>query len=264
MTKSKEIGVVFLQPGCNMQCAFCITDNRFSTMTMSQAVSMLDHLWTRGIHNVVLGGGEPFAWEPGVLKLAAEAKARGFYVQIGTNGVALPKGFSVHPTVDRYVLPLESVDPFFHNTMRLHAGGHHQIILDRLEKLRADGKPVTVSTVVSSPSAAELPRLADFLSDYVVQGGRLHAWHLYRFIPSGRGGSRHERDLFIEEDAYDDACAAVKAQQPIFTLFKRKDMRHSKTVDFFWYEGNTICAGSESVGWGSTPSRALAQDFLTE
>ena len=48
--------------------------------------------------------------------------------------------------------------------------------------------------------------------------------------------------------AYDVACAQVKAMNLGFTIYKRKDMRHSKTVDFFWYEGEQIKVGSEV--WG--------------
>lgn len=244
----RSIGVALLHPGCNMTCTFCVTDNAVSAMDFDQALALLDALEARGIGGVVLGGGEPFTWAPGVLRLARVAKARGFQVQIGTNGVRLPEGYEQAPGVDRYVLPLESTKPGVHNRMRVFGAGHHAIILDRLAELAAAGKAVTVSTVVTSENIEDLPEVGVYLADYVLSGGRLHAWHLYRFIPEGRGGGPNGRRLWTPESDYDTACAEVRAMDLGFTIFKRRDMRHSKTVDFFWYQGGALQVGSEI--WG--------------
>ncbi len=256
-----SIGVFFLTSACNMHCSFCITDDTVSAMRYTQAQELLQVAHQRRIDTLVLGGGEPFFWQPGVLRLAAEAKRQGFTVQIGTNGFHLPADYAVAPGVDRYVMPLDSMDPGIHNHLRQGVPDHHALILRRLEELRQHGKTVTVSTVVNAQNLLCLPRLRAFLTDYVVQGGQLHAWHLYQFIPEGRGGARHAATLRVTAKAYHAACAQVRHDPPPFTIYKRTDMRHSRTVDFFWYQGDALKIGSEE--WRNPDVRTARSSVAT-
>lgn len=255
-----SIVVLMLHPGCNMWCSYCVTENSMTSMGYAQALRVLDKAAARGIGNVVLGGGEPFTWTPGVMRLAQEAKRRGFVVQIGTNGIAMPPDYARASAVDRYVLPLDAATAPGHDMFRRHACSHHGLILERLECLRAAGKAVTVSTVVNALNLGELGAIAQFLNGYVAQGGVLHAWHLYRFLPQGRGGARSAGRLWIDEGDYDAACARAKAAAANYTVFKRRDMRHSRTVDFFWHEGEQLCIGSEC--WADRPEEQLAAAYL--
>ena len=240
-----RIAVVFLHPGCNMTCAFCVTENTIDIMDYAQAVRMLHAIRERGMDSVVLGGGEPFTWPHDVVPLTAEAKDLGFHVQVGTNGVALPDGYERIESIDRYVLPLDAAGSEAHNRLRCYQDGHHQVILDRLMRLRDARKAVTVSTVVNAWNIDALPEIAAFLQTYQASGGTIHAWHLYKFIPQGRGGAEHADSLDISEQAYHAACDHVRATNPGFDVFKRRDMFHSRTVDFFWYEDGRIVVGSE-------------------
>lgn len=253
---NRSIGVVMVHPGCNMQCRFCVTDNALTSMRFEDAEYAMDLMAARGMNNLVLGGGEPFLWKPGIVRLAETAHQRGFLVQAGTNGVALPKDFSRIRAFDRFVLPLESADPEIHNRMRQYDGNHHALIRRRLSDLGEAGRSVTVSTVVTAENIGGLADLAGLLEDYALSGMRLHAWHLYQFIPAGRGGARHAHALRVAETEYDEACAAMKSLPLTFRIFKRKDMRHSKTVDFFWMEGTRLRIGSQV--WGTIrPHAAL-------
>ena len=247
-----------MHPGCSMRCQFCVTDDAMSPMRVDQALHVLDRMGRLGMDNVVLGGGEPFLWAPGVARLAVAARARGFLVQVGTNGVSLPEGFPRLEGFDRYVLPLESVSADTHDWMRAFHTSHHAIILRRLDQLAAVGASVTVSTVVTARNIDGLPDLAAFLADFALSGARLHAWHLYQFIPEGRGGAAHADSLRIDEAEYDAACASLQDMLLTFRIFKRKDMRHSRTVDFFWYEREQLQIGSEV--WGARPVREGAPE----
>ena len=258
-----SIGVLFLTPLCNMSCTFCITDDALSTMRCDQALRLLDFVAARSINSLVIGGGEPFMWPHGVLRLAREAKRRGFVVQVGTNGLAMPAGYEYTDAVDRYVLPLDAPDAATHNRLRKCEGGHHRVILDRLERLAQAGKEVTVSTVVNAQNLHGLPDLGRFLQAYAARGGRLHAWHLYRFIPEGRGGAVNAHRLRLSEKTYDEACAEVKDMRLGFTIYKRKDMRHSKTVDFFWYSAEEIVVGSDMWSKGSGLVSCIPKRRLT-
>jgi MoaA/NifB/PqqE/SkfB family radical SAM enzyme len=252
---TRTIGVIFLHPGCNMSCSFCVTENGFSAMRFAQGLALLDRLGRAGFDNVVLGGGEPYTWPHDVVRFAGAAKRRGFVTQVGTNGIALPPHFEHAPEIDRYVLPLDASDAGTHNRLRRYHGDHHGLILDRLACLAPAGKSVTVSTVVNAENIGGLPSLGALLAKYVLDGGRLHAWHLYRFIPSGREGGRNAARLYVPEEEYLAACDGVKGEELGFTIYRRQDMRHSRTVDFFWYEGERLVAGSEV--WGERDAESL-------
>ena len=247
-----RIAVVFLHPACNMSCSFCITENSMDTMRFDQGVSLMAHLRDSGFGNVVLGGGEPFAWPHDTVALAEAAKQLGHFVQVGTNGIAMPESYATLLSVDRYVLPLDSVEARIHNTLRQHGPGHHALILDRLATLLETRKSVTISTVVTSQNADGLAGVGSFLAEYHRKGGHLHGWHLYRFIPEGRGGRDNAAWLDVPTDVYENACADVKRHNLGFTVFKRKDMMHSRTVDFFWYQDGLLRSGSEV--WRKPPA----------
>ena len=241
-----RIGVVFLHPACNMHCSFCVTDDNMDTMSFADAQRLLAYIRARGIDSIVLGGGEPFAWPHDTLRLAAWARSQGFFVQVGTNGVAMPESREQLDLIDRYVLPLDAADAPVHDQSRRYGAGHHQLVLRRLHALRAVGKSVTVSTVVNARNVAHLPSLAAYLTEYVDGGGALHAWHLYKFLPEGRGGSLHADEFAIDGAVYDAACNDAKSRCRGFRTYKRRDMRHSKSVDFFWQRRSQIRVGSET------------------
>jgi len=249
-----SVAVVFLQPECNMRCTFCATEDDFDSLRLGDAVALLDDLDRRGIRTVVFGGGEPFTWPGRVLRLAAEAKARGMTVQVGTNGVALPDGFADLDCIDRWVLPLESTDPAVHQALRRHGRGHHALVLDRLRELQRARKTVTVSTVLTAVNLDGVADLARFLADYHAVSENVHAWHLYRFLPLGRGGARHRAELAVTEEAYAAACASVKELGLPFRVFRRSDMYRSSSVEFFWSENGRIRSGSESLHQRATGS----------
>ena len=159
-----------------------------------------------------------------------------FFVQVGTNGVDLPEHFEKIPTIDRYCLPLESADPNTHNAIRLYKNEHHEIILDRLARLQETGKSVTISTVVSRESITGLKDLGLMLKAYQDNGGNLHAWHLYKFLPEGRGGKPSAERLSISKKTFNDSVSQLKEMNLGFTIYKRSNMFASKTVGFFWYE----------------------------
>ncbi len=248
----RRIAVVFLHGGCAMGCLFCVSDTALEGMPPALFGRTLDLLEDRGFEEVVIGGGEPTEWPHDWRTAARAAKARGFVVQLGTNGRLLPPEYTGFDAVDRFVLPLDGATAETHDRLRPSgprgAGGHHRLILRRLEELRAAGREVTVSTVVNALNVREIGGIAARLNRLVENGGRLHAWHLYRFLPAGRGGARHAADLALSGAAYDAAVALARAAAPDLTVYKRPDMRHSRTVDFFWNRNGAVVTGSEV--WG--------------
>lgn len=231
-----RVSVLFLLAPCNMDCPYCITENDVELLTWEKAVAALARLRAEGVTNVVLGGGEPLLWKHDAFRLAARAKEMGFTVQLGTNGIRLPDGFERRDEVDRYVLPLDSMRPDVHDFLRPWRTSHHALILDRLERLRAAGKPTTIGTVVTSRNLGDLPAVGDFLRALDPDGAFLHAWHLYRFLPHGRGGEGHANDLAVTKEEYRAACRPVKEAPFPFPVYKRPNMMKAKSVDFHWVE----------------------------
>ncbi len=215
-------------------------------MSFEQAVELLRVLRQRSLRNVVLGGGEPFLWPHGLERLTGVAKRLGFLVQVCTNGVAVPAGFESIPTVDRYLLPVESADPRRHDALR-RLRGHHRIVVDRIRALAGSGCQLTVSTVVTRENIDELQAIADCLLDVRDSGVALHAWHLYRFVPVGRGGARHRARLGVTRPAFLRACASARRRAAGVTVFRRDNMLRSSAVEFFWFERGTLQVGSHAL-----------------
>jgi MoaA/NifB/PqqE/SkfB family radical SAM enzyme len=232
----ERIAVLFLQPQCNMTCLFCATEDGFQAMGLEQARILIQALHADGVTNVILGGGEPFAWKPGAMALAEYAKSLGLLVQIGTNGLALPEGYERSPWVDRYILPLESAEARLNDTLRIHRAGHHAVVLDRLRTLGRAGKSVTVSTVVTRLNLGGLDDMGRLLADYHREFGNLHAWHLYRLLLVGRGGTVHGPRLDVSAEDYRLACDRVRERETGIRILKRPDMLHSARVGFYWLQ----------------------------
>ena len=131
--------------------------------------------------------------------------------------------------------------------MRHHRGRHHVLILERLTELQRVHKSVTLSTVVTAVNLNGLPDLARFLADYHSGGGNVHGWHLYRFLPLGRGGEVHRVELEISADTYREKCEEVLELELPFRVFRRTDMYRSRTVEFFWSMDGRVVSGSEAL-----------------
>ncbi len=57
-----------------------------------------------------------------------------------------------------------------------------------------------------------LLRVGEFLRYFQENGGRLHAWHLYRFMPVGRGGSLNSERFETADGAFEAFGEVLKAR----------------------------------------------------
>ena len=213
-------------------------------MSFAQAERLLRGLRALTIRNVVLGGGEPFLWPHDLERLTRLARGLGFLVQVCTNGASLPVGFERIKSIDRYILPLESMDPAIHDGLRVHPAGHHHRVLDHIDSIAGSGRQLTVSTVVTRDNFDHLAEVAEFLTRSEAQGVDLHAWHLYRFLPVGRGGTSSADRLAITDEEFVGACSRVRQRTLPFRVYRRDNMLRSSSVEFFWYESGRLEIGS--------------------
>ncbi len=242
----KRIASLFLLPDCELACRFCASGGGFDTMSPERAEGLLHSLREQGFRSVVLGGGEPLLWPHDLRRLARRARSLGLQVQISTNGVAWPEHFERETGIDRFILPLEGDTAPLHDGLRRAPGladGHHALVLRRLAALRAADREFTIATVVTRENLHALPRMAALLDRWAAAGARIHAWHLYRFLPIGRLGFRRGSELGLTEDAFRAACLPLQARPRPFLVLRRPDMPHSREVAFFWFQNGLLQTG---------------------
>lgn len=88
--------------GCNLVCGFCDTaytwdwsrfDKKKETVDLSvdEVATLALDVAKDGVRNVVFTGGEPLLQQKDLTELASRMKARGFRVEIETNGTIVPE-----------------------------------------------------------------------------------------------------------------------------------------------------------------------------
>lgn len=246
----RRVGVVMLHGTCSMSCLFCITEDSIKEMRPEQVREVLLIMEQREMESVVFGGGEPLQWNYSLSDSIRLAKSMGFHTQVGTNGVGLSPNIVESLNADRYVLPLDSTNPQVHNYLRAGFRKHYDIIQKRLKYLSERGISFTISTVVCSLNINDLNGISAYLLRLWEQGAKIHAWHLYRFLPYGRNGSKNADMLNISKDEYYDKTQQIKERELPFYVYRRPNMQLSKEVDFFWFEDKDIKIGSEV--WAQT------------
>ena len=244
-----KVAVIFLTPHCNMRCDFCGAEAGFEPIPYDEAAGLVDRLAQEGTQSVVLGGGEPFLWPHDLIHLARRVRQRGMLAQVGSNGTLAPADDALLHEFDRWILPLESVSTGVHDAMRHYAGGHLQKVTRLLERLRAQQVEATISSLVSRENLESLLEVGELLSSYKRHGGLLHAWHLYRFLPVGRGGSFHAQRFATDRGVFDSLGGLVKRRFEGLQIYLRPDMYHSRETSFYWWQdGQLRCQAAVSGG----------------
>lgn len=256
-----KVAVVFLTPDCDMACPYCGAEEGFPSLSQAGAEGLLARLAAAGFESVVLGGGEPLCWPGDLRKLAGVAQGLGLLVQVGSNLQRLPPDAPAWPEVDRWVLPLESGKAKAHDALRPGPQSHHAMVLAALDLFARARRVVTVSSVARADGQADLDGVAALLRARVRLGLRLHAWHVYRFRPMGRGGRLHAGRFQQSDDAWQATALELRRRHADLPLLLRPDMLHSKQVAFFWKKGAKIWRqgpGDWSGPWLQPSAEALA------
>jgi MoaA/NifB/PqqE/SkfB family radical SAM enzyme len=248
-----KVAVLLLTPRCNMACDFCGADAGFDPLPQGEAEALASRLAREGVQSIVLGGGEPFLWRQDLLRLARHIRDLGLVVQIGSNGTLVPSDNAVLTEFDRWILPIESVEASVHDLMRPHQGGHLSQVLRLLERLRVEGVEATVSSLITQENLAGLGELGSLLRWFQQNGGRLHAWHLYRFMSVGRGGAQHAARFATAEGAFEAAGAVMKSRFRDLQVYLRPDLYHSKETSFYWWKRGRLMCHAALGGGGQQP-----------
>lgn len=236
----EKVAVLMLLPQCNMTCNYCVIENNFSSFTDIEAQNLLLQLKDQNYTNVILGGGEPTLWRGNVFQLAKFAKSLGFFVQIGTNGINLPKNYEKNHDIDRWIIPLDSNRPEIHNKLRHYKNQHFHIIEDVLKKLSTQNKSVYISTVLTQINKNHLVEMVTYLNQYNEFSSNLKSWNLYRLLPFGRGGFKHFDNLKLPIEEFDQFVQTIKNSVRNFKVTIRRNMYDSSNVDFFTFHNGKV------------------------
>jgi len=251
LPETKKIAAFFLLPDCDLRCRFCIAEARFDTVDLPTAKSVLTALAATSIESVVLGGGEPTLWPHDLNALARHGRAHGLIVQLNTHGGSLREKLDSYPEIDRFILPIESTDPAHHDDLRRGQDGHFQAVVAALESLIERQRQITFSTVVTSENHLEVPRIAAWIQRLESRGARIHAWHLYNFLPLGRAGAqRRAAALALPREDFLEACRLAKSAGLTCAVYRREDMMRSSSVEFFWFDGGVFHVGGQQRDLG--------------
>lgn len=248
LPEHKRVAAVFLLPACDIRCTFCISHNSFDVARPEAAAQLMEDLGRSSVDSVVLGGGEPTLWPHDLNQLALHARAQGLITQLNTHGGGVLQNLARYDAVDRFILPIESSRSAVHDNLRRGMAGHHAMVLELVEALIRDGRELTFATVVTSENHADVAELARWMRELEQRGARIHAWHLYNFLPEGRGGARDiAAHLATSRTDYLAACSAAKGAGLSCAVYRRDNMLKSSTVEFFWFEGGELCMGGQEL-----------------
>ena len=220
------------------------------TMSYAMAESLLRDFKRRGFLSAIFGGGEPFFWPHELKSIVQFAKGLGLITQIGTNAVKMPQNLEPWSFVDRWVIPIDGASRDVHNDLRQFRDRHWDIVTHALELLQIAGKSTTVSTVLTVVNRHEILEIGEYLRQLQTRAKKpfIHAWHLYRFLPFGRGGRVNRQHLEIPQSEYETLVRQVRELNLPFKVFKRENMQMSKTVEFYWVENGKLMAQSGARG----------------
>ncbi len=97
--RAGELAIFLRFFGCNLCCNYC--DTRWAsepgaTITIMSTEDILQYVTSESVNNITLTGGEPLL-QPGISELITELEARGYRVEIETNGAVPLQDFSELP-----------------------------------------------------------------------------------------------------------------------------------------------------------------------
>ncbi len=244
----KSVAACFLLPACDIRCTFCISHDDFDVATPALAQGLMEFLASQKITSVVLGGGEPTLWPHDVNALAQHASKLGLVTQLNTHGAGVRENLHKYSNIDRFILPVESSRPDVHDNLRRGLVGHHAMVMELVDELIREGREMTFATVVTSENCADVPLIAQWIKSVLARGARVHSWHLYNFLPEGRGGARKLAEhLATPREAYLEACALAKGAGLGFPVYRRENMLKSSSVEFFWFEEGLLRVGGDAL-----------------
>ncbi len=198
---------------CNIACVHCLSSSgrrRPRELTTQQALALVDEFAEMQVFQIHFGGGEPFIY-PGIWQVLERCTERGLVMCVSTNGTLI--------TAER-ARRLKQFEPLYfqvsldggtpHTNDSIRGKGVFQRALRGLELLAAENHSLTVNSVLTRYSLAELDRLYEIAASFNAK------LRVTRLRPSGRG-QEVWHDLHPTREQYREFTAWLQEHPDVLT-----------------------------------------------
>lgn len=168
---------------CNLACIHCLSDSgrkKPGEMTTGQCMAVIDEMARNKVFQFNIGGGEPFM-RPDFLDLMDHAHAKGMVTCISTNGTLIDEAVARRLNHRLVYIQVSLDGATARSNDAIRGDGSFRKVIHALECLKRENIEVSINTVLTRRSIAELDRLVDLAASF---GAKLR---VSRFRPSGRG-----------------------------------------------------------------------------
>ncbi|MBI2265067.1 MAG: radical SAM protein [Armatimonadetes bacterium] len=218
---------------CNLMCRHCYMDaspfpGRASSEELSteSCLSILDQIQEVAPEALlILSGGEALL-RPDFRLIAERASSLGFWVVLGTNGIAVDEGLAARlreTGIRGAGLSLDSAVPERHDAFRGLSGAWGNT-MKAIASVKKAGLPFLIHTTVHKGNAGEIPEVAEKAYSLGAQ-----ALQLFFLVPSGRG--RFVTNITVEEhDGLSKALGQLRLRYSGKMLINAKCAPHLRRI----------------------------------
>lgn len=189
---------------CNLMCKHCYEDagtlrsGSKNELTLDEKLDILDEFAREDIPTIFFSGGEPLVGE-GFFEIAEEAKKKGFYLSIATNGTLFNKENAQRAKEIGFgyvAVSLDAATPSIHDGFRGIPGMWEQAV-QGIQNLVEAGVTTCIQYTLAKDNLAELPNMLQLLKDFGA-----YKLIIYNYIPVGRGSFSSDPSPEEREEAY--------------------------------------------------------------
>ncbi len=198
---------------CNIACVHCLSSSgqrRQRELTTAQSLALVDELAEMQVFQLHFGGGEPFMYY-GIWDVLERCSQRGLVMCVSTNGTLITPERARRLTQFQPLYFQVSLDGGTSQTNdRIRGEGVFQRALRGLELLAAEQHSLTVNSVLTRYSFAELDRLYEIAASFDAK------LRVTRLRPSGRGRDVWD-DLHPTREQYHQFTQWLEAHPDVLT-----------------------------------------------
>ncbi len=185
--------------GCNLACHSCFNNSHFrlpNELTLDEILDINRQAYELGVFEIRYTGGE-CTTVPGFSEVIADARQRGFYISIGTNGVYSDEQLEwlPHSGIDWFII---SLDGDRETNDRVRGEGTFERVLQTLKVLSSQASNrVRLNMVVARHNLSAIEAVAQVAADFEVS-----SLNLIPLRPYGRSTRKMSNDMFNQEGFY--------------------------------------------------------------
>ncbi|MCS7281448.1 MAG: radical SAM protein [Desulfobacterota bacterium] len=206
-----------LTRSCNLECLYCRASATKEVpqgeLTTSECKSIIDSIASFSSPIIILTGGEPLLRKDIFEIVEHGSIKKGLHMVFATNGSLLTKEtvrILKALEIKRISLSLDGKDKESHDGLR-GVEGSFDCVIEATKILNEEGMPFQINTTITSLNIREIESIFELTKSLGAC-----AWHLFFFVPVGRGKSIKDKGL--------EAMEYEKTLKRIYELAQRKEI----------------------------------------